>query len=127
MPAKPAKTLVSSPTNVQHAFLPYARHTSVVGVHTSLVAFTALFLPQTSLLLLPTLADPDHPQSQFQDALTWCFEYTSRGGTSDQIKVDRYQCGRGRFSKLGRAVVFTSCVVLVFHATIVLFGAPSAR
>lgn len=155
MPAKPkpAKTLVSSPTNVQHAFFPYARYTSVVGVHTSLVAFTALFLPQTSLLLWPTLADPDRPQSQFQDALTdspvitlawivaglvvlqvwwagwirqWCFEYTSRGGTSDQIKVDRYQYDRGRFSKLGRAAVFTSCVALVFHATIVLFGAPSA-
>jgi phosphatidylinositol glycan class F len=138
---------------VQHAFFPYARYTSVVGVHTSLVAFTALFLPQTSLLLWPPLADSDRPQSQFQDALTdnpvitlawivtglvilqvwwagwirqWCFEYSSRGGTSDEIKMDRYQFDRGRFSRLGRAAVFTSCVALVFHATIVLFGAPFA-
>ncbi|CAL1709744.1 unnamed protein product [Somion occarium] len=31
------------------AFFPFARYTSVVGVHTSLIAFTALFLPRTSL------------------------------------------------------------------------------
>ncbi|KAG1884791.1 GPI biosynthesis protein family Pig-F-domain-containing protein [Suillus subluteus] len=154
MPAKPAKTIVPSSTHeVQYAFFPYARYTSVVGVHTSLVAFTALFLPQTSFLLWPSFADSDRPQSQFQDALTdnpvitlawivvglvilqvwwagwirqWCFEYTSRGGTSDEIKMDRYQLDRGRFSRLGRAAIFTSCVALVFHATIVLFGAPSA-
>ncbi|KAG1818974.1 GPI biosynthesis protein family Pig-F-domain-containing protein [Suillus subaureus] len=154
MPAKPAKTTVPSSTHEgQYAFFPYARYTSVVGVHTSLVAFTALFLPQTSLLLWPSLADSDRPQSQFQDALTdnpvitlawivaglvilqvwwagwirqWCFEYTSRGGTSDEIKMDRYQFDRGRFSRLGRAAAFTSCVALVFHATILLFGAPSS-
>ncbi|KAG1847878.1 GPI biosynthesis protein family Pig-F-domain-containing protein [Suillus subalutaceus] len=154
MPAKPAKTIVPSSTHeVQYAFFPYARYTSVVGVHTSLVAFTALFLPQTSLLLWPSFADSDRPQSQFQDALTdnpvitlawiiaglvilqvwwagwirqWCFEYTSRGGTSDEIKMNRYHFDRGRFSRLGRAAVFTSCVALVFHATIVLFGAPSS-
>ncbi|KAG2753012.1 PIG-F-domain-containing protein [Suillus brevipes Sb2] len=154
MPVKPAKTIAPSSTHeVQHAFFPYARYTSVVGVHTSLVAFTALFLPQTSLLLWPSLADSDRPQSQFQDALTdnpvitlawivtglvilqvwwagwirqWCFEYSSRGGTSDEIKMDRYQFDRGRLSRLGGTVVFTSCVALVFHATIVLFGAPSS-
>jgi phosphatidylinositol glycan class F len=154
MPAKPAKTTVSSSAHeIQHAFFPYARYTSVVGVHTSLIAFTTLFLPQTSLLLWPSLAHFDRPQSQFQDALTenpvitlawivaglvilqvwwagwirqWCFEYTSRGGTSDEIKMDRYQFDRGRFLRLGRAAVFTSCVALVFHVTIVLFGAPSA-
>lgn len=150
----PAKTVVSSSTDkAQYAFFPYARYTSVVGVHTSLVAFTALFLPQTSLLLWPSLADPDRPETQFKDALTnnpvitlawivaglvvlqvwwagwirhWCFEYTSRAVSSDQMKVDRYQFNRGRFSKLGRVAVFTSCVALVFHATIILFGAPSA-
>ncbi|KAG1740548.1 GPI biosynthesis protein family Pig-F-domain-containing protein [Suillus paluster] len=156
MPARKAtanKTVVSSTDKPQHAFFPYARYTSVVGVHSSLVAFTALFLPQTSHLLWTaesTLAD--RPQSQFLDALTdssvltlawivaglvvlqvwwagwirqWCFEYTSRG-TSDEIKVDRYRFQRGRFTKLGRAAVFTSCVALLFHVIIILFGAPSA-
>lgn len=33
-------------------FFPFARYTSIVGVHTSLLAFTALFLPRTSLTLL---------------------------------------------------------------------------
>ncbi|KAG0699405.1 GPI biosynthesis protein family Pig-F-domain-containing protein [Suillus ampliporus] len=148
------KTVVSSSTDQPRAaFFPYARYTSVVGVHTSLVAFTALFLPQTSHLLWPhepTLTD--RPQSQFLDAITdspvvtlawiaaglvvlqvwwagwirqWCFEYTSRG-TGDELKVDRYRFDRSRLSKLGRAAVFTSCVALVFHAIIVLFGAPSA-
>ncbi|KIK48506.1 hypothetical protein CY34DRAFT_797987 [Suillus luteus UH-Slu-Lm8-n1] len=154
MPVKPAKTIAPSSTHeIRHAFFPYARYTSVVGVHTTIVAFTALFLPQTSLLLWPSLAESGRPQSQFQDALTynpvmtlawivtglvvlqvwwagwirqWCFEYSSRGGTSDEIKMDRYQFDRGRFSRLGRTVVFTLCVALVFHATIVLFGAPSA-
>jgi len=153
-------------------FFPYARYTSVVGVHTTLVAFTALFLPQTSHLLWPPEATTvtDHPQSQFLDAITdspvitlawivvglvvlqtwwagwvrqWCFEYTSRG-TSDEIKLEKYRFQQGRFAvrllhkssylkfslvsqKLGRAASFTACVALVFHAIIVLFGAPSAR
>ncbi|KAG2355979.1 hypothetical protein BDR07DRAFT_1424503 [Suillus spraguei] len=66
-----AKTAASSSTDdVQHAFFPYARYTSVVGMHTSLIAFIALFLPQTSLLLRLSLAGFDPPESKFQDALT---------------------------------------------------------
>ncbi|OAX37903.1 hypothetical protein K503DRAFT_205146 [Rhizopogon vinicolor AM-OR11-026] len=137
----------------QSPFFPYARYTSVVGVHTSLVAFTALFLPQTSRLLWqPETSSAERPQSEFLDSLTdspvatlawivagllvlqpwwagwmrqWCFEYTSRG-TADQIKLDKQRFQQSRFSKLGRAAVFTSCVAVVFHATIVLFGAPFA-
>lgn len=33
-------------------FFPFARYTSIVGVHTSLLAFTALFLPRTTLSML---------------------------------------------------------------------------
>ncbi|KAH8101705.1 GPI biosynthesis protein family Pig-F-domain-containing protein [Cristinia sonorae] len=38
-------------TNNTHSqpFFPFARYTSIVGVHTSLLSFTALFLPRTSL------------------------------------------------------------------------------
>lgn len=140
MPVKPAKTIAPSSTHeIRHAFFPYARYTSVVGVHTSLVAFTALFLPQTSLLLWPSLAESGRPQSQFQDALTynpvmtlawivtglvvlqvwwagwirqWCFEYSSRGGTSDEIKMDRYQFDLGRFS-----VCLLICVLNVSYSS----------
>ncbi|KAJ8588038.1 PIG-F-domain-containing protein [Rhizopogon salebrosus TDB-379] len=163
MPAKRAKATTStsadkvavlSSTDVpQNAFFPFARYTSVVGVHTSLVVFTALFLPQTSRLFWqPETRGTNRPQTEFLDVLTdspaitlawivagllilqpwwagwvrqWSFEYTSRG-TADQIKVEKQRFQQGRFSKLGRAAVFTSCVALVFHATIVLFGAPFA-
>ncbi|KAG2076182.1 hypothetical protein BDR04DRAFT_1125747 [Suillus decipiens] len=127
----PTKTVVSSSIDdVQHAFFPYARYTSVVGVHTSLIAFTALFLPQISLLIWPSLGDAltDNPVMALAWIVAWLvvLQYASRGGTSDQIKVDRYHFDQGRSLKLGRAAVFTSCVALVFHATIVLFGAPPA-
>ncbi|KAI0088219.1 GPI biosynthesis protein family Pig-F-domain-containing protein [Irpex rosettiformis] len=35
-------------TNQPKAFFPYARYTSLVGVHTSLLAFTAIFLPMSA-------------------------------------------------------------------------------
>ncbi|KAG2103458.1 uncharacterized protein F5147DRAFT_776000 [Suillus discolor] len=96
----PAKTAVSSSTDkAQHAFFPYARYTSV-----------------TSLLLWPSLADPDRPETQFKDALT----------NNPVITLAWIVAGLVVLQKLGRAAVFTSCVALVFHATIVLFGAPSA-
>ncbi|KAJ7454071.1 GPI biosynthesis protein family Pig-F-domain-containing protein, partial [Mycena galericulata] len=59
-------------------FFPFASYTSVVGVHTTLLAFSALFLPRTTELvefLKPTI-DPtqltsrDRPQHPFLDALT---------------------------------------------------------
>ncbi|OJA18544.1 hypothetical protein AZE42_04006 [Rhizopogon vesiculosus] len=136
MPAKHAKATTStnkanksavpsSTDTPQSPFFPYARYTSVVGVHTSLVAFTALFLPQTSRLLWqPETSSAEHPQSEFLNTLTdspvatlawivagllvlqpwwagwmrqWCFEYTSRG-TADQIKLDKQRFQQGRFS-----------------------------
>jgi phosphatidylinositol glycan class F len=135
MPAKRAKATTStsadkvavlSSTDVpQNAFFPFARYTSVVGVHTSLVAFTALFLPQTSRLFWqPETRGTNRPQTEFLDVLTdspaitlawiiagllilqpwwagwvrqWSFEYTSRG-TADQIKVEKQRFQQGRFS-----------------------------
>lgn len=63
---------------VNPAFFPFARYMSVVGVHTTLLAFTALFLPRTTLLLEFTkpVIDPnlitsrDRPQHPFLEALT---------------------------------------------------------
>ncbi|KAH9947873.1 GPI biosynthesis protein family Pig-F-domain-containing protein [Amylocystis lapponica] len=48
--SKPAQSVEdeASPTS----FFPFARYTSVVGVHTSLLAFTTLFLPRTSFNFL---------------------------------------------------------------------------
>jgi len=135
MPARRAKAKASPgaantskssvPSSIQNPFFPYARYTSVVGVHTSLIAFTALFLPQTSRLFWqPETKTTDRPQSEFVDALTdspvatlawivagllilqpwwagwirqWSFEYTSRG-TADEIKLDKLRFQEGRFS-----------------------------
>lgn len=41
------------------AYFPFARYTSVVGVHTSLLAFTALLLPGTTLSVNGILAQWD--------------------------------------------------------------------
>jgi phosphatidylinositol glycan class F len=68
-------------------FFPLARYTSIVGVHSSLVLFTALFLPRTSLpdiipaslvAVLPLhgndgpafVKSADQPQSRFLEPLT---------------------------------------------------------
>lgn len=59
-------------------FFPFARYTSVVGVHTTLLAFTALFLPRTTFLFELTKPSPDSafitsrdkPQHPFLEALT---------------------------------------------------------
>ncbi|KAJ7608412.1 GPI biosynthesis protein family Pig-F-domain-containing protein [Roridomyces roridus] len=69
----------SSPA-VPPDFFPFARYTSIVGVHTTLLGFTALFLPRTTDVpilefLKPTideslLTSRDRPQHPFLDALT---------------------------------------------------------
>jgi phosphatidylinositol glycan class F len=55
-------------------FFPFAQYTSVVGVHTTLLAFTALFLPRTNLFLTKSSATQmtsrDRPQHPFVEALT---------------------------------------------------------
>jgi len=56
---------VTPPPASDPDLFPYARFTSVTGVHTSLLAFTALFLPRTSLSLSfltgqPEPVDVDH-------------------------------------------------------------------
>ena len=58
-------------------FFPLAQYISLVGVHTTLLCFTALFLPRTPLLELTSpYFDPaaqtsrDRPQHPFLEALT---------------------------------------------------------
>jgi len=66
----------ASPGNV--GFFPFARYTSIVGVHTTLLAFTALFLPRTTFLFeftTPSIDETlvtsrDKPQHPFLVPLT---------------------------------------------------------
>ncbi|KAG6872646.1 hypothetical protein C0995_008077 [Termitomyces sp. Mi166 len=83
MAKKKTKTAVSEPQKA-HAipsttgFFPFARYTSVVGVHTTLLTFTALYLPRTTFLfeLTKPVVDPelqtsrDRPQHPFLQELT---------------------------------------------------------
>jgi len=79
-PTAPAHdTLVKEPDGSEIIdFFPFARYTSVVGVHTTLLAFTALFLPRTALLFESTrpssdsafITSRDRPQHPFLEALT---------------------------------------------------------
>ncbi|KAJ8083427.1 Glycosylphosphatidylinositol (GPI) anchor assembly protein [Marasmius tenuissimus] len=60
------------------AFFPFGRYTGVVGVHTTLLAFTALFLPRSTFLFEITRTDideskltsRDRPQHPFLEDLT---------------------------------------------------------
>lgn len=50
-------------------FFPFARYTSIVGVHTSLLAFTSLFLPRTSLTTLLRTSVPQNVDQAPKDVL----------------------------------------------------------
>jgi len=51
--------------------LPFSQYTSAAAVHTTLLAFVALFLPRTAILWEPTKqTSTDKPQHEFLDALT---------------------------------------------------------
>ncbi|KAF8727142.1 hypothetical protein AX14_004733 [Amanita brunnescens Koide BX004] len=51
--------------------LPFSQYTSATAVHTTLLAFTVLFLPRAALLWEPTKhSSTDKPQHEFLDALT---------------------------------------------------------
>ena len=64
------------PSESAEPFFPFARYTGIVGVHTSLLAFTAIFLPTTSpssLLVQWGTQNPgsdDKPKRNFLQALT---------------------------------------------------------
>jgi len=51
--------------------LPFSQYTSAAAVHTTLLAFVALFLPRTAILWESTeQTSKDKPQHEFLDALT---------------------------------------------------------
>lgn len=117
-----AKGRASTTPNRPRQFFPYFQYVSVVGVHSTLVGFVALYLPQSIRLLGPLPArETDRPQSEFMEALTarptltagwicaglcvlqlwwggwvrkWYFEHSTSSSTVDEIKMDR-----ARFNK----------------------------
>ncbi|KAL4076845.1 GPI biosynthesis protein family Pig-F-domain-containing protein [Scleroderma yunnanense] len=133
---------------------PYFQYVSIVGVHTTLVGFTAFYLPQSIRLLGPLpIRTADRPQSEFMEALTsrptltagwicaglcvlqlwwggwvrkWCFEQSVSSRTVDEIRMERAKFNERWFVRLREAIVFTLFVTVVAHIVIILFGAPLA-
>lgn len=81
MPARKTKgqpqtqVINSAPASKQpDSFFPFARYTSIVGVHTSLLAFSTLLLPTTPTSLLSqglsALHDRDRPRQEVIEVLT---------------------------------------------------------
>ena len=54
-----AQTPIHAAAPEKAGFFPFARYTSIVGVHTTLLVFTALFLPRTTFLFEFTRPSPD--------------------------------------------------------------------
>ncbi|EIW79785.1 hypothetical protein CONPUDRAFT_144940 [Coniophora puteana RWD-64-598 SS2] len=130
---------------------PFARYTSLVGVHTSLLAFSALFLPQTTSFFIDIPARvtdrPAHPLVEtlaYSPVLSlvwiaggvfvlqswwagwirmWYFEQASRG-TYAEKKIEQSEISKAKFADYGKASVFTLTVSVVYHAIVILFGAP---
>ncbi|KAG6329599.1 hypothetical protein ID866_9492 [Astraeus odoratus] len=135
----------------QRGFFPFFQYVSTVGVYTTLIAFTAFFLPQSTRLLGPLpLRTTDRPQSAFMEALTarptttaawicaglcvlqvwwggwvrkWYFEQGAHG-TTDEVKMDRARFNAMWFTRLREAIGFTLFATVVAHVVIILFGAP---
>jgi len=123
----------------------------VLGVRLILVGFTALYLPQTTHLIVPlAVRKTDRPQSDFMEALTadpsltlvwiaagltllevwwaswmrqWSFEMTAKGSEVD-IKLNRARVEGLRVSRFKDAAVLTLGATLATHVIVVLFGAP---
>ncbi|KAJ7857022.1 GPI biosynthesis protein family Pig-F-domain-containing protein [Mycena leptocephala] len=68
--AKKSKT--RKPVPIPAGYFPFAGYTSVVGVHTTLLAFSTLFLPRTikPQVDMTHITSKDRPQHPFLDALT---------------------------------------------------------
>ncbi|KAJ7151357.1 GPI biosynthesis protein family Pig-F-domain-containing protein [Mycena crocata] len=139
-------------------FFPFATYTSIVGVHTTLLAFSTLFLPRTTDVFefLRPEVDPsqltskDRPQHPFLDALTlspastlacicagaavlqawwggWVREWWIESllhGAGIERRIDKQRVDEHKFAKLRSAWLATGAVSVLFHAIILLFGAP---
>ncbi|KAF9648315.1 hypothetical protein BDM02DRAFT_3144582 [Thelephora ganbajun] len=141
--------------------LPLFSYAATVGIHNSLLLFTALFLPRTSLTLfgntsnfpfLQSASSLDRPQPEFLEALTasppltlaWLCAGVSLISFSWGVRVRRqayeqhkpvakadFEAKKGEVEwqkqgtiNLRKSFISTLPVAAIFHALIVVFGAP---
>ncbi|KAG6830836.1 hypothetical protein H0H92_014488 [Tricholoma furcatifolium] len=118
MAKKKTKVTTATPTGSVTATapgFPLAQYSSIVGVHTTLLTFTALFLPRTTNLFPVTtpLTSQDRPQHPFLEALTAWWGGWLRGWWTEESKP-----------WVGRVCLDTFAASIVIHVILVLFGAP---
>ncbi|KAF7986121.1 hypothetical protein HWV62_41565 [Athelia sp. TMB] len=142
-PVNPSKI----PAQPPHTFFPFARYVSIVGVHTSLLAFVALFMPRVPTSVINSASMSPR---RFMDPLTddtkltlawilvgllalqgwwagwvrqWSNEY-SINGTDTEKMLERNEQDKGKFTKVKNAWLATLASSFAIHTIIVLFGAP---
>ncbi|ESK86824.1 phosphatidylinositol-glycan biosynthesis class f [Moniliophthora roreri MCA 2997] len=154
---KPSTSASEAPSSfADAAFFPFARYTSIVGVHTSLLVFTALFLPRSLVQFAPEptaeRTSKDRPQHPFLEDLTLNPAFTalaivagtallqswwagfvrnwwveySLRGPEEDKKVERAALGKDKITQFARAWLFTLAASLPLHIVLVLLGAPIA-
>jgi phosphatidylinositol glycan class F len=137
----------STESSIQFAapgFFPFARYISIVGVHTSLLAFTALFLPHASRVPQASTSAPFLQGLTSSPAVTlawicagaiplqgwwagwvrkWSIEFSIEG-TDAEKRIERNERDKDKFTKLRNAWLATFVTSFGIHAVVVLFGAP---
>lgn len=134
--------------------LPMTSYISVVGVHTTLLAFTAVFLPRTTFLgdldSPVELTSRDKPQHPFLNALTdnptstlaclcigsmfvqgwwggWMRHWwvdATTTGTKEERKREKSILESGKLKVMAVACATTIVASFALHGVLVLFGAP---
>jgi len=125
-------------------FFPFARYISIVGVHTSLLAFTALFLPHASRVPQAPSSAPFLQGLTSNPALTlawicggaiplqgwwagwvrkWLIEFSIEG-TDVEKRMERNERDKDKFTKLRNAWLATFATSFAIYVVVVLFGAP---
>jgi len=140
--------------DAESGFFPFARYTSVVGVHTNLLAFSALFLPRSVFFVttpdLTPASSRDKPQHPFLDPLTinpawtlacicggaiilqgwwggWVRKWSNEftlKGSDDEKRFGRSILDQRKNVHLRNAWLTTLAMSFIFHIVLVLFGAP---
>jgi len=149
MPSRKAKNRKgASSLNAQKpvsGFFPFARYISVVGVHTTLLAFVALFLPRIPRDPLRSLSPSPFLEGLTRDPVLtvmwicagaiplqgwwagwvrkWWIQFSIKG-TDAEKRLEENERDRNKFSTLKNAFLATVATSFVVYIVVVLFGAP---
>ncbi|KII91834.1 hypothetical protein PLICRDRAFT_173632 [Plicaturopsis crispa FD-325 SS-3] len=114
-------------------FFPFARYTSVVGVHASLLIFSALFLPQ---LPVSAASSPTATLTSICAGAVllqgwwggwmrkWWLDYSLEGNDDEKV-MQRTRVNATKVQECVKAWIATLVSSFAIHSIIILFGAPA--